>query len=96
MARSGPKFYKKYFNYTIYLHVFGEFDVILGTNGGGMDRYGLILNQNGDLSFKKVFKYPPGLKNSILEYKITNITKLPKSYYTPLRSGGWFCFVGAD
>ena len=63
--------------FTICVRIFLKNDVISGMNGVGMDRYGLILNQNGDLSFRKVFKYLPGLNNTIktidLTTKYTNL-----------------------
>ena len=44
-----------------------------------MGDYELILNQDGDLSFRKVFRYLPGLNNTIKTLKLTKMIKLSKS-----------------
>ena len=44
--------------------------VILGTNGVAMARHGLILSQDGATRLRKVFKYLPGLRDTILRPKL--------------------------
>ena len=53
---------------------------------GWMGDYGLILNQDGDLSFRQVFKYLPGLNNYIkfkfdLNYQNIEISDFSVYFY---------------
>ena len=48
---------------------------ILGVNGVAMARHGLILSQDGATSLGKVFKYLPGLRDTIKTSKITKKTE---------------------
>ena len=45
-------------------------EVISGVNGVGMDRHGLILRENEATGSGKVFKYLPGLRDTIFISKI--------------------------
>ena len=40
-------------------------------NGVAMTRHGLILSEDGATSLRKVFKYLPGLREAILNLKMT-------------------------
>ena len=44
--------------------------VILGMNGVAVARHGLILNQDGATSFRKVSRYLPGLRDAIQNSKM--------------------------
>ena len=47
-------------------------------NGVAMARHGLILSQDGATDSRKVFKYLPGLRDTILRPKMTKKTKILK------------------
>ena len=66
MARSRPSFgkFKEVILQYMYLGNL-KIQVIFGMKWGWMGDYGLILNQEGDLSLRKVFKYHPGPNNLI-------------------------------
>jgi len=50
--------------------------MILGVNGVGVARYGLILWENDATGSRKVFKYLPGLREAITKPKNTKHIKI--------------------
>ena len=48
---------------------FGTFSIVFGMNGVAMARHGPILNDNEAMGSGKVFKYLPGLRDTIKNQK---------------------------
>ena len=56
--------------------------IILGTNGVPMARHGLIFNDNEAMCTRKVFKYLPGLRDTIKKIKmVAKVQKSPNAVF---------------